>query len=377
MLCLVVGCQWFRLVLGMAGLALLSACAVRAPIPPVQEAAQYKAHAERRYPVPGTPADPWGPYINEASVRFDVPARWIREVMRVESGGLEYQNGQLTTSWAGAMGLMQVMPETFDEMRSQYGLGDDPYDPHNNILAGTAYIRQMYDLYGSPGFLAAYNAGPARLDDYLTRRRPLPDETRHYVAMIGPYVAGISPNNPSAADQLAMNHIPIDIPAGPRHGTAVAQSAPPRPAAGNVPRSYQMAELPTPPVMSPPPGNLALPTQMALVLPPSPRGFHLIASASADTLPQHRGGPASGNWAIQVGAYANEGQARAAAETARSEAREALSQARPAIGLVHQAHGTLYRARLVGVSRDAAVQACERISRSHTACVVVSPEAQS
>jgi hypothetical protein len=182
-----------------------------------------------------------------------------------------------------------------------------------------------------------------------------------------------------------MNQIPIDIPPGPRRGmggTMLAQA--PRPAAGNVPRSYQTAELPTPPLMSPPPGYLSLPaaeprSQVALVLPPPepPRGFHLIAPANADTLPQHRGGPANGNWAIQVGAFANEGQARAAAETARSEAREALGQAREAIGLVHQGHGMLFRARLVGVSRDAAVQACERLSKNRTACVVVSPEAQS
>ena len=47
------------------------------------------------------------------------------------------------------------------------GSATTPTIPHNNILAGTAYMREMYDVYGSPGFLAAYNAGPRRLDDYL------------------------------------------------------------------------------------------------------------------------------------------------------------------------------------------------------------------
>ena len=108
----------------------------------------------------------------------------------VESGGNEYQNGQLITSGAGAMGLMQVMPETYDELQARYNLGDDPFDPHDNILAGAAYLREMYDIYGSPGFLAAYNAGPRRLDDYLSNNRPLPDETRRYVAMIGPNIVG-------------------------------------------------------------------------------------------------------------------------------------------------------------------------------------------
>jgi hypothetical protein len=84
------------------------------------------------------------------------------------------------------MGLMQVMPATYEGLRVRYQLGDDPYDPHNNILAGTAYIREMYDRYGAPGFLAAYNAGPDRVDSYLAGQGPLPDETVNYLAAITP-----------------------------------------------------------------------------------------------------------------------------------------------------------------------------------------------
>ena len=167
---------------------------------------------------PGPPDDPWGPYIREASAKYDIPEIWIRSLMRVESGGKEYVNGGLVTSGAGAMGLMQVMPGTYDGLRDRYNLGDDPYEPHDNIMAGTAYMREMYELYGSPGFLAAYNAGPARLDDYLANIRPLPDETRHYVAMIGPNLRGIYPNNRSAADEMAMNALPVNIPPGRRYG---------------------------------------------------------------------------------------------------------------------------------------------------------------
>ena len=98
-------------------------------------------------------------YIAEASDRFNLPEPWIREIMRVESGGQQYLNGRPITSSAGAMGLMQVMPATYEELRRRHDLGSDPYDPRNNILAGTAYLREMYDLFGSPGFLAAYNAG--------------------------------------------------------------------------------------------------------------------------------------------------------------------------------------------------------------------------
>ena len=187
---------------------------------------------------------PWGPYIREAGKRFDVPEVWIRSVMRVESGGNEYQNGQLITSSAGAMGLMQVMPETYDELRGRYSLGDDPFDPHDNILAGAAYLREMYDIYGSPGFLAAYNAGPRRLDDYLSNNRPLPDETRRYVAMIGPNIVGVYPSSRSPAEDYAMNALPIDIPPGTRYGRAI-QLASSRGGGGHVPARgpVQVAQL--------------------------------------------------------------------------------------------------------------------------------------
>ena len=127
---------------------MLSACAGHAPtvVNQSREAVRYPARARSNYVPPGPAGDPWGPYITEASNRFDVPERSIREVMRVESGGNMYQNGRLITSWVGAMGLMQVMPETYDELRTRYDLGDDAYDPHNNILAGAAYLREMYQV---------------------------------------------------------------------------------------------------------------------------------------------------------------------------------------------------------------------------------------
>ena len=139
------------------------------------------ASPQRYYPPPGPAEDPWGPYIREAAARFRVPGHWVRAVMHQELGG-----EQQATSPVGAMGLMQVMPATYDGLRARYQLGDDPYDPHNNILAGTAYIREMYDRFGSPGFLAAYNAGPDRVDSYLAGQSSLPDETVNYVAAITP-----------------------------------------------------------------------------------------------------------------------------------------------------------------------------------------------
>ena len=214
-----------RGIVSLLGLALLAACSGGGSqaVPPLdqsQQATQYLARARRDYSSPGSREDPWGPYIREASQRYDVPARWIREVMRVESGGDEYQRGGLTTSPVGAMGLMQIMPETYDYLKSRYGLSDDAYDPRNNIMAGAAYIREMYDLYGAPGFLAAYNAGPKRLDEYLANQAGLPAETRRYVAMIGPRIEGAYPQSRSSADLYAMNRIPDDIPPGLRYPPA-------------------------------------------------------------------------------------------------------------------------------------------------------------
>jgi hypothetical protein len=151
------------------------------------EARSYRAVAAPAYAVPGTPDDPWGPYIREAATRFGLPERWIREVMRQESGGrLTGRDGLPITSPVGAMGLMQVMPRTYDILRPRYGLGPDPYAPRDNILAGAAYLREMHDRFGAPAFLAAYNAGPDRVADFLIGARILPDETMRYVASIAP-----------------------------------------------------------------------------------------------------------------------------------------------------------------------------------------------
>lgn len=141
-----------------------------------------------------SPSDPWASHIAAASDRFDVPETWIREVMWVESRGQTHLNGSLTVSHAGAMGLMQVMPGTWDYLTNRYSLGRNPHDPAMNIMAGTAYIREMYEEFGSPGFLYAYNAGPGRYRQFLEEGRPLPDETLRYVAMIGPRITGRFPN---------------------------------------------------------------------------------------------------------------------------------------------------------------------------------------
>ncbi|MEJ1962243.1 MAG: lytic transglycosylase domain-containing protein [Gammaproteobacteria bacterium] len=134
--------------------------------------------AERPRPCSTTP---WRPFIAEAAGRFDFPQQWVLAVMRAESAGCEFMNDKPTTSSAGAMGLMQLMPATWSQFRARLDLGDDPYDPRDNILASTAYLRDLYDRFGSPGFLAAYHAGPERYEQFLRGDRSLPSQTLDYL----------------------------------------------------------------------------------------------------------------------------------------------------------------------------------------------------
>lgn len=415
-----------RLLLITGMTALLSACAStpqRPQVPVAQEAAHYREHAKSYYAPPGPADDPWGPYIEEASQRFDVPSTWIRSVMMQESGGRLYdRNGQFTTSAPGAMGLMQLMPPTYDDMRMQYSLGDDAYDPHDNIMAGTAYIRQMYDIYGSPGFLAAYNDGPGSLDSYLRRGRALPRETRRYVAHVGPQIAGIWPRNRSAADLLVAQHDPsaatmvaqndsetATVRAAWRHQAQAATYSADQ-------QDMQVAEAPAPAtnrasvssawaargiVATPAPVQMASLTNSVsdsssdsstdnvaqawagrAPVQPIPVGRRLSAEPvlavmtprpARQTAPS-RAAPAitPGNWAIQVGAYNSAVQATRAVAQAQNHGGTSLSGARSQVSTVQSGRAHLYRARLVNLSHDNAVAACRKMGRD-TPCVVVSP----
>ena len=132
-------------------------------------------------------ADPvarWRPMIAEAAQRFGIPEDWIVRVMRAESAGQTEQGGRPIRSPKGAMGLMQLMPATWEEMRRAYGLGANPDDPGDNILAGAAYLRLMYDRFGYPGLFGAYNAGPKRYAAYLAGEQRLPGETIAYLGTV-------------------------------------------------------------------------------------------------------------------------------------------------------------------------------------------------
>jgi len=199
-------------------------------------------------PLPSRPAssiqDQLATYVAEASQRFGVPEAWIAAIIRVESAG-----DPTVTSTAGAMGLMQIMPTTYATLRARLGLGANPYDPHDNIMAGAAYLREMHDRYGTIGFLAAYNAGPGRWEDHLAGVRPLPPETMRYVARLAPMldehdaIALARAISPVAVTPATA---PIFVALGMT--SRARSSLPPMPtsvqlAAGSTPGERQLAEI--------------------------------------------------------------------------------------------------------------------------------------
>jgi len=194
-------------------------------------------------------SNPFAAFVHEASKRFAIPVNWIGSVINAESAGDVHAR-----SPKGAMGLMQIMPATWAELRERYNLGNDPYDPHDNILAGAAYLRELLDRYGSPGVFAAYNAGPARYEEHLAGGS-LPDETRAYVAKLANLLAielpprWTSSGQSSAAATLFVTRSDLSksrdrlLALMPSSGVTTAISAPdvspmvPRPIGVFVPRS--------------------------------------------------------------------------------------------------------------------------------------------
>lgn len=145
-------------------------------------------------PAASATTHPYAVHVTEAAQRFGIPETWIWAVMRVESNG-----DPAAVSHAGAMGLMQIMPGTWAGLTARHGLGDNPWDVRANIHAGAAYLREMVTRYRDLSTaLAAYNAGPGRVDDWRQRGRPLPAETIAYVAKIAPVLGTTGGAAPAA-----------------------------------------------------------------------------------------------------------------------------------------------------------------------------------
>jgi hypothetical protein len=317
----------------------------------------YHPASPRNYLPPGPPSDPWGPYIHEASARFNVPETFIRAIMRQESGGHQYLNGQLVTSRSGAMGLMQVMPATYATLSDRNGLGPDPYDPHDNILAGTALIQELYAKYGSPAFVAAYDAGPRRLDDYLAGRGELPNETIGYLDIVAPQLVGAGPmTGPLVAFAGPAGAAPSPSPVPTQAPVEVADASGPTQTGSQLWGTSQAA-----PVVA----------TTAPARPPHASRFSLIPSAYADTLPPST---TDARWGVQVGAFTDPTQARQVAENARAVAPAQLRPASTVVGAVTHSDGKVfYRARLMGITQPAADGACGALSARQWPCLAVPP----
>lgn len=126
----------------------------------------------------------WSAEIDAAAARCGVPRAWIVRVMQAESAGRATIDGRPIRSSRGAIGLMQLMPATWGELRRELGLGTDPDLPADNIVAGACYLRRMYDRFGYPGLFAAYNAGPGRYAEWLAGEARLPVETTTYLRRV-------------------------------------------------------------------------------------------------------------------------------------------------------------------------------------------------
>ena len=115
---------------------------------------------------------PYGEIIDKLAAEHQVPSRLVKAVIQVESG---YQPD--ARSRKGAIGLMQLMPET----ARQFAVAD-PYEPRSNIEGGVKYLRSLLDRFEVPLALAAYNAGEAAVRRF-GGIPPYP-ETRAYVKSV-------------------------------------------------------------------------------------------------------------------------------------------------------------------------------------------------
>ncbi len=190
------------------GLILAVALGALAPMPPANSAHEPAVNC-------GTAR--WQGFIHEAANRSHIDPAWIDAVIRVESAGCETLESKPTTSKAGAMGLMQLMPATWEAMRRRLSLGSNPYDPHDNILAGTEWLEELHERYGLLGFLAAYHAGPERYEEFLAGRQLLPDETINYTARVEQAYLGVNPESTSVLADFGAARTPF---LHPHHGAA-------------------------------------------------------------------------------------------------------------------------------------------------------------
>lgn len=327
----------------LGGLATLAACAgpARQPSAP-----------------PGAAVNQWSPYIQEASTRFAIPQAWIRAVMQQESGGHQYMHGRLTRSIHGAVGLMQIKPDTYRELARRYHLGSNPYNPHDNIMAGSAYIRELYERFGSPNFLVAYSCGPQCAENHRRGKASLPSYARTYLASVRPHL-----NDP--------------VPATLRTTEMAYSPAPALPAAPQVPENVS-GSAPDSPALPAPSGvdeegiavSSAAGTDPDLTAPAVATAAEQTpyqAPAAATLWQQDTGG----NAMIQIGAFSTQERAMQAAALARQSS-DSLASAVNRIELISAADGRqVWRTRLAGLSVTQTGPICSQLRQQGLACILV------
>lgn len=322
-------------ILALGALAVLAACA-----------------GPRRNYAPPVASDnalnQWTPYVQEASHRFTIPQAWIRAIMRQESGGHQYLHGHLTRSIHGAVGLMQIKPDTYAELADRYHLGSDPYDPHDNIMAGSGYIRELYDRFGSPDFAGAYSCGPQCMSNHRTRGAPLPSFAVAYLAAVSPHL-----NDPVPGDNAQI-------------AQAAAAAEAENWSDSDHPQSDTLADMQTDTTAS---AQTEAQTRQVSIAPlPGQSSREIALSGPAITWRQNR---LTGNAVIQIGAFSTRGRAAAALRTAHG-ATPALSQARDRMEQILSGSGiTVWRTRLEGLPAAQTDAICQALRQQGLACVPV------
>ncbi|MBS0985443.1 lytic transglycosylase domain-containing protein [Acetobacter thailandicus] len=297
----------------------------------------------------GSAVDHWNGYILDASQRFSVPPSWIRAVMQQESGGHQYLHGRKIRSVHGAVGLMQIKPDTYHELARRYHLGSDPYDPHDNIMAGSGYIRELSDRFGSPLFLAAYNCGPQCAENHRSRGSSLPDYARHYMASIKPHLNDPIPAmlKPASLSFPAAPVMPVQVVSDTASARTSSQSA------------YGVA--PALPDDTPPP---PAPVKGGYTSAEVPVAVTQAVSSSASWA-----AVSSESGIVQAGAFSTQERAVAVSNLAR---RCAPALAGSATRIERLSGSAVWRVRFVGVPAAQISSVCAALHRRSIACIPVS-----
>ncbi|MFT8419747.1 MAG: transglycosylase SLT domain-containing protein [Acetobacter sp.] len=345
----------------LGGLAVLSACA---------------GPGKTSYNAPGSALNPWGPYIREASDRFSVPQSWIRAVMQQESGGHQYMNGHLTRSVHGAVGLMQIKPDTYAQLAQRYHLGSDPYNPHDNIMAASGYIRELYDRFGSPDFLGAYNCGPQCMENHRSRGAALPGYARAYMAAITPHLNDPVPASSQPAQPATLpDQAPIQLaqtgtlPDGPASAPPLADDTLPPPSAGDD--SPAASDTPIAEAMFAPTGNTRSTSAQPAGYQPEYRSVSTTPLAGPAIVWRSTG--ATGNAVIQIGAFSTPTRAMHAIALARQSS-PALSHALNRVEKVTPAgRAPVWRTRLAGLPSGQTDTICSSLRQQGLSCIAITP----